>query len=61
MNITFFYSKCVLVFIINWREMKSDIKKVETIAKFFIKKLNENAVIPKKGSSGAAGYDICSS
>jgi hypothetical protein len=41
--------------------MKSDIKKVETIAKFFIKKLNENAVIPKKGSSGAAGYDICSS
>ncbi len=29
--------------------------------KFFIKKLNENAVLPKKGSMGAAGYDICSS
>lgn len=30
------------------------------ISKFFVKKLNENAVLPKKGSLGAAGYDLCS-
>jgi dUTP pyrophosphatase len=34
-----------------WREM---------ISKFLVKKLNATAVLPKKGSSGAAGYDICS-
>jgi dUTP pyrophosphatase len=26
-----------------------------------VKKLNENAVLPKKGSTGAAGYDLFSS
>lgn len=29
-------------------------------APFFIKKLDINAFIPKKGSAKAAGYDICS-
>ena len=29
-------------------------------APFFIKKLNKNAYLPKKGSEKAAGYDICS-
>jgi len=27
---------------------------------FYIKKLNPKAIIPKKGSPKAAGYDICS-
>lgn len=36
-------------------------KKVATkISRFFIKKLNPEAVLPKKGSLKAAGYDICS-
>ncbi len=26
--------------------------------KLFIKKLNENAVVPKQGTSGSAGYDL---
>lgn len=34
---------------------------VKQVSKFLVKKLNENAVIPKKGSTGAAGYDICAS
>lgn len=35
-------------------------KKVTPISKFFIKKLTNEAILPKKGSSGAAGYDLCS-
>ncbi len=31
------------------------------MSKFFVKRLNEDAVIPKKGSVLAAGYDICAS
>lgn len=42
--------------------MKNEAKNVvNQVSKFLVKKLNDNAVIPKKGSSGAAGYDICAS
>jgi len=34
--------------------------KEATVSKFFIKRLVEEAVLPKKGSAGAAGYDLCS-
>ena len=29
------------------------------ISRLFVKKLAPHAILPKKGSSGAAGYDIC--
>ena len=30
-----------------------------TLSKLMVKKLNPTAILPKKGSSGAAGYDLC--
>jgi dUTPase len=35
-------------------------KKIQTVSKFFIKKLIPEAILPKKGTSGAAGYDLSS-
>jgi dUTPase len=35
-------------------------KKISSISKFFIKKLTPEAVLPKKGTVGAAGYDLSS-
>lgn len=35
-------------------------KKVNNISKFFIKKLAPEAILPKKGTVGAAGYDLSS-
>ncbi len=35
-------------------------KKITPISKFFIKRLTNEAIIPQKGTTGAAGYDICS-
>lgn len=35
-------------------------KKMQGVSKFFIKKLAPEAILPKKGSVGAAGYDLCS-
>jgi dUTP pyrophosphatase len=29
------------------------------LSRLLVKKLNPSAILPKKGSSGAAGYDIC--
>ncbi len=34
------------------------IKNTETIQKLFFKKLSDKAIIPKKGSKFAAGYDL---
>jgi dUTP pyrophosphatase len=34
---------------------------MQKISKFLVKKLNSDAILPKKGSVGAAGYDICAS
>lgn len=33
-------------------------KKTKTNDKFLVKKLSEHAFAPKRGSSGAAGYDL---
>jgi dUTPase len=41
---------------------KEKMKKAMTtspVSKFFIKKLVPHAVLPKKGTPGAAGYDLC--
>lgn len=39
---------------------KEKMKKVSTVSKFFIKKLLPEATLPKKGTAGAAGYDLSS-
>ena len=33
--------------------------KTKPISKLFVKRISPTALLPKKGSSGAAGYDIC--
>jgi hypothetical protein len=40
---------------------KMEMKTIKDISKFMVKRLHQNAVMPKKGSPGAAGYDICAS
>ena len=40
-------------------EHKEEKKQKSTISKLLVKKLNPTAILPKKGSPGAAGYDIC--
>ncbi|MEW5319806.1 MAG: hypothetical protein WDW38_010933 [Sanguina aurantia] len=40
--------------------MKSPMKKQRLEEPLRIKKLNEHAVLPKRGSAGAAGYDLAS-
>ena len=39
---------------------KEKMKKISTVSKFFIKKLTPEAILPKKGTVGAAGYDLSS-
>ncbi len=39
---------------------KQKMNKASTISKFFIKKLVPEAILPKKGTVGAAGYDLSS-
>lgn len=39
---------------------KQKMSKTSTISKFFIKKLVPEAIMPKKGTIGAAGYDLSS-
>lgn len=36
-------------------------KNKQQTSKFLVKRLTPHAVLPKKGSSGAAGYDVCAS
>lgn len=38
--------------------MKSPMKKQRLEEPLRVKKLNEHAVLPKRGSAGAAGYDL---
>lgn len=38
---------------------KEDKKQKSMISRLLVKKLNPTAILPKKGSPGAAGYDIC--
>lgn len=41
-------------------EKKKSVEEIkETVSKFFVKKLVPEAYLPKKGTIGAAGYDIC--
>lgn len=39
---------------------KEKMKKMSGVSKFFVKKLVPEAILPKKGSVGAAGYDLSS-
>jgi len=39
---------------------KEKMNKVSPMSKFFIKKLVPSAIVPKKGTIGAAGYDLSS-
>ena len=34
-------------------------QKMIKMERFLVKKLSENAVLPKRGSDKAAGYDLC--
>ena len=38
---------------------KENPPKSNSISKFYVKKLVPEAILPIKGTSGAAGYDIC--
>ena len=38
----------------------SNHKDKPLLSRLLVKKLNPAAILPKKGSSGAAGYDVCS-
>jgi hypothetical protein len=40
-------------------ETKEEKKKSPMISRLLVKKLSPTAILPKKGSPGAAGYDIC--
>ena len=41
-------------------EGKEEKKRNNMISRLLVKKLTPTAILPKKGSSGAAGYDVCS-
>lgn len=47
-------------FVIKMIEGKEEKKKSHMISRLLVKKLSPTALLPKKGSSLAAGYDICS-
>ena len=38
-----------------------EVKKTKTIKKLLVKRLTPTAMLPKKGSACAAGYDLCAS
>lgn len=39
--------------------MKCEKIQTSIISKFFVKRIVPEAILPKKGTTGSAGYDIC--